>query len=191
MLGEMTKLSGRSLIGFQEGAGSGDPLYARNPATGERLQPPFIPASAEEVIRAVQLAAEAFKSYRRTSGKQRGAFLRKIAEKIEAITPDIVERAGHETALPAARLQSETARTCNQLRLFAQVAEEGSWVNARVDHADPERKPLPKPDLRSLMRPLAPASWSPARCRRVFANAACPKVSSRFCSDTVQRLGPR
>ena len=180
MLGEMTKLSGRSLIGFQEGAGSGDPLYARNPATGERLQPPFIPASAEEVIRAVQLAAEAFKSYRRTSGKQRGAFLRKIAEKIEAITPDIVERAGHETALPAARLQSETARTCNQLRLFAQVAEEGSWVNARVDHADPERKPLPKPDLRSLMRPLGPVV--------VFGASNFPLAFSVAGGDTASAL---
>ena len=94
--------------------------------------------------------------YSRTSGRERGAFLRKIADKIESITGDIVERAAQETALPVARLQGETARTCHQLRLFAQVAEEGSWVNARIDHADPERKPIPKPDIRSLMRPLGP-----------------------------------
>jgi len=59
-----------------------------------------------------------------------------------------------ETALAQARLQAETARTCGQLRLFAQVAEEGSWVNARIDHADPDRKPAPKPDIRSMLRPL-------------------------------------
>ena len=86
MLGEMTKLSGRSLIGFREGAGSGTPLYARNPTTGQQLQPPFIPATPQEVDRAVRLAADAFKTYSRTSGRERGAFLRKIAEKIEAIT---------------------------------------------------------------------------------------------------------
>src|SRR5947209_4628249 len=124
MLDTGTKLSGRSLIGFTEGTGNGQPLHAWNPVTGEQLQPGFMPATAGEVDQAVRLAAEAFHSYSRTSGRERGVFLRKIAEKIEAIAGEIVERAGLETALPAARLQGETARTCNQLRLFAQVAEE-------------------------------------------------------------------
>lgn len=180
MLGEMTKLSGRSLIGFREGAGSADPLYARNPTTGERLQPAFIPATAEEVDRAVKLAADAFKTYSHRSGRERGAFLRKIADKIEAITGDIVERAAQETALPIARLQGETARTCHQLRLFAQVAEEGSWVNARIDHADPERKPLPKPDIRSLMRPLGPVV--------VFGASNFPLAFSVAGGDTASAL---
>jgi len=134
----ISKLSGRSLIGFREGTGVGPAMYASNPITGERMQPGFIPATAEEVELAVRLAAEAFDAYRRVSGRERGAFLRKIAEKIEAIAADIVERAGQETALPPARLQGETARTCGQLRLFAQVAEDGSWVNARIDRGDPE-----------------------------------------------------
>src|SRR5215469_13793613 len=137
MLTVTERLSGHSLIGFQEGRGSGAPLYARNPTTGQQLEPGFIPATAEEVERAVQLAADAFKVYSRTSGRERGAFLRKIAANIDAVAADIIERAAQETALPIARLQGETARTCNQLRLFAQVAEEGSWVNARIDHSDP------------------------------------------------------
>jgi NADP-dependent aldehyde dehydrogenase len=180
MLGEMTKISGRSLIGFREGAGSGDPLYARNPTTGERLQPAFIPATDKEVDHAAQLAANAFEIYSRTSGRDRGAFLRKIAEKIEAITSEIVDRAAQETALPVARLQGETARTCHQLRLFAQVAEEGSWVNARIDHADPERKPLPKPDIRSLMRPLGPVV--------VFGASNFPLAFSVAGGDTASAL---
>jgi len=180
MLGEMTKLSGRSLIGFQGGAGSGEHLYARNPTTGQQLQPPFIPATPQEVDRAARLAADAFSSYSRTSGKERAAFLRKIAAKIEAITPDIVERAAQETALPAARLQSETARTCHQLRLFAQVAEEGSWVNARIDHADSERKPLAKPDIRSVMRPLGPVV--------VFGASNFPLAFSVAGGDTASAL---
>jgi 2,5-dioxopentanoate dehydrogenase len=180
MLGEMTKLSGRSLIGFREGAGSGDPLYARNPTTGERLPPAFTPATAEEVNRAVELAADAFKTYSRRSGRERGAFLRKIADKIEAVQSDIVERAARETALPIARLQAETARTCQQLRLFAQVAEDGSWVNARIDHADPERKPLPKPDIRSLMRPLGPVV--------VFGASNFPLAFSVAGGDTASAL---
>jgi len=180
MLGEMAKLSGRSLIGFREGAGSGDPLYAHDPTTGQQLQPGFIPATAEEVDRAVRLAADAFKTYSRTSGRERGAFLREIADKIESITGDIVERAAQETALPVARLQGETARTCHQLRLFAQVAEEGSWVNARIDHADPERKPIPKPDIRSLMRPLGPVV--------VFGASNFPLAFSVAGGDTASAL---
>jgi 2,5-dioxopentanoate dehydrogenase len=180
MLSATTKLSGRSLIGFREGAGSGDPLYARDPATGQQLQPGFIPATTEDVDCAVKLAADAFKIYSRTTGRDRGAFLRKIAEKIEAITDDIVERAAQETALPISRLQSETARTCNQLRLFAQVAEEGSWVNARIDHAQPERKPLPKPDMRSLMRPLGPVV--------VFGASNFPLAFSVAGGDTASAL---
>src|SRR6202034_4320737 len=150
------ELSGRSLIGFREGAGAGDVFYAVDPTTGLDLQPGFTSASADEIEAAARLAEDAFGQYRQTSGRERGAFLRKIAANIEAIATYLIERAGTETALPAARLQSETARTCGQLRLFAQVAEEGSWVNARVDRADPERKPLPKPDIRSMLRPLGP-----------------------------------
>ena len=71
MLGEMAKLSGRSLIGFREGAGSKDPLYAHDPTTGQQLQPGFIPATLEEVDRAVRLAADAFRTYSHTSGRER------------------------------------------------------------------------------------------------------------------------
>jgi NADP-dependent aldehyde dehydrogenase len=180
MLGVETKLAGRSLIGFREATGSGDPLYARDPTTGQQLQPGFVPATAEEVDKAVRLAAAAFNIYSRTTGRTRGAFLRKIAEKIEAIAGDIVERAARETALPVARLQGETARTCNQLRLFAQVAEEGSWVGARIDHAEPERKPLPKPDIRSMMRPLGPVV--------VFGASNFPLAFSVAGGDTASAL---
>src|ERR1700726_2469358 len=176
----ISKLSGRSLIGFREGTGVGPAMYASNPITGERMQPGFIPATAEEVELAVRLAAEAFDAYRRVSGRERGAFLRKIAEKIEAIAADIVERAGQETALPPARLQGETARTCGQLRLFAQVAEDGSWVNARIDRSDPERKPAPKPDIRSMLRPLGPVV--------VFGASNFPLAFSVAGGDTASAL---
>src|SRR5579863_5841148 len=124
MLASMAKLAGRSLIGFREGTGSGEPLYATDPTTGERLQPGFIPATSDEVELAARLAADAFTVYRNVPGRERGAFLRAIAAKIESIADDIIERAAQETALPKGRLQAETARTCAQLRLFAQVAEE-------------------------------------------------------------------
>lgn len=176
----MTTLSGRSLIGFQDGAGTGEALYATNPANGEPLQPGFIPATADEVELAARLSAEAFEVYGRTSGRARGTFLRTIAAKIESIAAEIVERAMLETALPQARLQGEVGRTCAQLRLFAQVAEEGSWVQARIDRADPDRKPAPKPDLRSMLRPLGPVV--------VFGASNFPLAFSVAGGDTASAL---
>jgi len=180
MLASIATLSGRSLIGFRQGEGKGEPQHATDPTTGKALEPGFISPTAEEIELAVRLAAEAFPVYRRTSGRDRGAFLRKIAEKIEGIAPDIVERAGKETALPQARLQGETARTCAQLRLFAQVAEEGSWVNARIDRADPRRKPLPKPDIRSMLQPLGAVV--------VFGASNFPLAFSVAGGDTASAL---
>jgi NADP-dependent aldehyde dehydrogenase len=180
MLASTLKLSGRSLIGFRQGSGHGEAHHAADPTTGQTLEPGFISPTTEEVELAVQLANEAFPVYRRTCGKERGAFLRKIAEKIEAATPEIIGRAGRETALPQARLQGETARTCGQLRLFAQVAEEGSWVNARIDRADPNRKPLPKADIRSMLHPLGPVV--------VFGASNFPLAFSVAGGDTASAL---
>ena len=180
MVTAATKILGRSLIGFREGAGTGATLHAFNPTTGVQLEPGFVPATSEEVDRAARLAAEAFDSFRRTTGRERAALLRKIAENIEAISDEVIERAALETALPKARLQGETARTCGQLRLFAQVVEEGSWVNARIDLADPNRKPLPKPDIRSMLRPLGPVV--------VFGASNFPLAFSVAGGDTASAL---
>jgi NADP-dependent aldehyde dehydrogenase len=155
-------------------------MYATDPTTGQLLQPAFVPARPEEVELAVRLAAQSFHVYRRISGRDRAAFLRKIAAKIETIAGEVIERAAQETALPAARLQGETARTCGQLRLFAQVAEEGSWVNARIDRADANRKPAPKPDIRSMLRPLGPVV--------VFGASNFPLAFSVAGGDTASAL---
>jgi alpha-ketoglutaric semialdehyde dehydrogenase len=176
----MVNISGRSIIGFREGAGAGQPLYATDPSNGQRLQPGFVPATAEEVELAVRLAAKAFAAYSRVPGRERGAFLRKIASKIESISGEVIERARQETALPQARLQAETARTCGQLRLFAQVVEEGSWVGARIDRADSDRKPTPRPDVRSMLRPLGPVV--------VFGASNFPLAFSVAGGDTASAL---
>src|SRR6202020_2002473 len=70
--------------------------------------------------------------------------------------------------------------TWRQLRLFAQVAEDGSWVNARIDLADAERKPLPKPDIRSMLRPLGPVA--------VFGASNFPLAFSVAGGDTASAL---
>ncbi len=176
----MEKLSGRSIIGFREGASEGGVFYAANPSNGERLQPGFFSATPEEVDAAVRLASEAASTYRLVSGREKGAFLRKIADRIESRSDETIERAERETALPRPRLQGETARTCGQLRLFAQVVEEGSWVAPRIDRPDPDRKPSPRPDIRSMLRPLGPVV--------VFGASNFPLAFSVAGGDTASAL---
>jgi 2,5-dioxopentanoate dehydrogenase len=151
------ELRGESIIGFKRiEASGGEEIFGINPATGEKLGPPYRAATAEQVDQAAQLAARAFQRYGRLSGRQKAAFLREIATRIQSLGTELTERAVAETGLPAPRIQSETGRTCNQLRLFADMVEEGSWIDARIDQADPARQPLPKPDVRSLLKPLGP-----------------------------------
>ena len=176
----MMELTGQSFIGNQRGAQTGAPIHAIYPSTGERLAPAYSSASAEEVERAVTLAAEAFQTYAQTDGRSRAAFLRAIADGLDRIQQPVAERAHLETALPMARLLGEMSRTTGQLRLFAAVVEEGSWVQARIDPALPNRKPLARPDLRSMLRPLGPVV--------VFGASNFPLAFSAAGGDTASAL---
>ena len=173
-------LTGQSFIGGKRGAHRGASIQGINPATGELLDPVYSSASAAEVDQAVQLAAQAFPVYAATSGKAKGAFLRSIADGLDTIQQQLAERAHIETALPMPRLLGEVSRTTGQLRLFASVAEEGSWVEARIDPALPDRKPLPRAGLRSMLRPLGPVV--------VFGPSNFPLAFSVAGADTAPAL---
>ncbi|HEU4767254.1 MAG TPA: aldehyde dehydrogenase (NADP(+)) [Pyrinomonadaceae bacterium] len=176
----MTDLKGTSIIGFQRGASEGATLQGLNPVTNENLLPNYFSAGRAEVDHAAQLAHAAFATYSQTTGPQRARFLRAIAANIEALGDELISRANAETALPEARLRNETGRTCNQLRLFADLVEEGSWVDARIDRGDPDRKPLPKPDVRSMWRPIGPVV--------VFGASNFPLAFSVAGGDTASAL---
>jgi NADP-dependent aldehyde dehydrogenase len=154
----ITQLLGTSFIGYSRSNGTDPCGQGINPATGEKLEPVYKSATPEEIERAMTLAATAFPIYSNLPGKSRAEFLRAIANEIEAVVDDIVERGHLENALADSRLRGETARTTGHCRMFADLIEEGSWVDARIDRADPDRKPTPKPDLRSMLRPLGPVA---------------------------------
>ena len=116
-------LHGCSIVNGEARQGSGAEFHGFDPAMGERLEPAYRSGSIEDLNAAAELAEEAFAIYGKLPGRERARFLRSIAEGIEAIVPELVERAHRETALPEARLKGESARTVNQLRLFAQVVE--------------------------------------------------------------------
>lgn len=175
-----SSLRGQSLIGSSRGAENSEFFRAVNPATSLELEPRFYSAGKDELDTAATLAEKAFTVYGSSSGAQRATFLRAIAVEMEAIAAEITARAQEETALPRPRLQGELARTCAQLRLFASVVEEGSWASARIDRGDPERKPLPKPSIRSLLRPLGPVA--------VFGASNFPLAFSVAGGDTASAL---
>lgn len=176
----MSELTGLSIIGFERAEMTRREFRARQAGTGKKLDPPYYTASGEQLRRAVELAGHAFTEYRRRGPEDRARLLRMMAERLEARKDALVARAHLETALPEERLQAETGRTCNQLRLFAQVVEEGSWVDARIDHGDPTREPIPKPDIRSMLRPLGPIA--------VFGASNFPIAISVAGGDTASAL---
>jgi NADP-dependent aldehyde dehydrogenase len=175
-----TELQGRSIIGFGRSQASAGLMYGTNAATGERLEPAYHSATNEETARAAELAGAAFPAYRAKTRQERAAFLRRIASNLEELGDRLVERVMLETALPEGRVKGERGRTCGQLRFFADMIEEGSWVDARIDTADAERKPAPKPDLRSMLRPLGPVA--------VFCASNFPLAFSVAGGDTATAL---
>jgi len=173
-------LLGYSIINGEPHKVSGGTFKGFNPTTGEKLEPEFYYASVDDLNRAADLAEAAFESYRSSAPAVRAKFLRHVAAGIEGIADVLVDRANRETGLPEARLRGELARTANQLRLFANLAEEGSWVNARIDPAEPDRKPLPRADIRSMLRPLGPIA--------VFGSSNFPLAFSAAGGDTASAL---
>ncbi len=176
----ITPLLGTSFIGYSRSTGTEPCGNGVQPGTGQKLEPAYLTATPEEVEKAMDLAAAAFPVYSNLSGKVRAGFLRAIAAEIEAVVDDIVERGQLETALPEPRLRGETGRTTGQLRMFANLIEEGSWVDARIDRADPDRKPIPKVDIRSMLRPLGTVA--------VFCASNFPMAYSVAGGDSASAL---
>ena len=101
----MAELLGKSIIGFQQGVGEAT-IFGINPATGESLQPGYAAASEDELERAAELATGAFATFGKSSGADRAAFLRKIADNIEGIVDDLAALAPQETGLPEGRIRA-------------------------------------------------------------------------------------
>jgi alpha-ketoglutaric semialdehyde dehydrogenase len=174
------QLSGLNLVAGKW-VGAGQNIFSNsNPSTGEKLIPQFREASDEEVQNAASEAAAAFDVYQRISPEDRANFLRRIAEEINNLGDELIQRAKAETALPEARLQGERARTMGQLIMFADLIREGSWLEATIDRPIPDRKPLPKSDLRRMLVALGPVV--------VFSASNFPFAFSVAGGDTASAL---
>ncbi|HMO30698.1 aldehyde dehydrogenase (NADP(+)) [Enterovirga sp.] len=173
-------VTGDILLGGQRVAGGQRSFHAINPATGETLEPAFAFAGPAEVERACDLAWAAFPVYRATGLEERARFLETIAANILELGDALVERACAETGLPRGRIEGERGRTIGQLKLFAEVVRQGEWMDLRIDPALPDRKPLPRPDLRLRNIPLGPVA--------VFGASNFPLAFSVAGGDTASAL---
>lgn len=172
-MNETISLCGRQLIGGEWVAASRQTFEAVNPATGQALPDAFHHATAAEVDRAFAVAVEAQAAARDLPRERWAKLLERIGDEIMALGVPLLERAEAETALPVEpRLLGERARTVNQLKLFASLVREGSWVDGVIDSPDPHRRPVPKPDVRRMLRSIGPvAVFGP--CNFPLAFGAC------------------
>lgn len=176
------KIEGQQIIGMTlDDHHDGNTFYPVNPGTGKEITTvKYHNASEEQMDNAVRLAAKAHTAYKSTSAKKRAQFIRAIASEIESIGELLTSTAGAETGLSDGRLNGERGRTTGQLNMFADWIEEGSYLQATIDEAIPDRKPMPRSDLRRVNQPIGPVV--------VFGASNFPLAFSVAGGDTASAL---
>jgi NADP-dependent aldehyde dehydrogenase len=165
------KLEGIHLIGQSRRADASGTFRVYNPEEGEEVGPAYPEATEDVLGDAMTLAEDAFRNYRRVEPGRKAQFLRQTAEEILGLGDQLIDRAATETALSVGRLRGERSRTVRQLRLFAEVVDDGSWVDARIDT---------EPDVRRMLVPLGPVV--------VFGASNFPLAFSVAGGDTASAL---
>ncbi len=173
-------IHGKNFIGNELSAEGVATFQTFSPVNLTELPEQFVQATQNETNKAVAKAVEAYRIYKKKSGKEKAEFLRGIAEEIELLNVELVERTCAESGLPEGRILGERGRTVNQLRLFASVLEDGSWVEASIDPAQPGRKPTARPDIRKMLHPVGPVV--------VFTASNFPLAFSTAGGDTASAL---
>ena len=173
-------LTGKNYVGNKLSA-NGDVVFSTlNPKLNTENSVSFTEASDAEINEAVQLADGAFDAFKKTSNTDRAKFLNAIADEILALDSELIDVYTAETGLPEGRAMGERGRTVGQLRSFAALLEEGSWVDARIDTAMPDRTPMPRVDLRKMNVAIGPIV--------VFGASNFPLAYSTAGGDTASAL---
>ena len=173
-------LTGKSIIAGWGGAGSGESVRAVDPASGVELDPEFEFVTGEAVDAAAAAAGAAFDVYRETAPAERAGFLERIAAELDDRRDAIVDRACAESGLPRARIEGEHGRTTGQIRLFAREVRLGAHQGVRIDEAQPDRAPVPAPDVRQRQIGVGPVA--------VFGPSNFPLAFSATGGDVASAL---
>lgn len=173
-------ITGKNYIGTTLSAKGTTTYTTFNPQRNKENTTVFTEATPEEINQAVEAASEAFKTYRTVSGSEKATFLNAIADEILALEDELITIYTAESGLPEGRALGERGRTIAQLRMFANVVAEGSWVEATIDPAQPNREPNPRADIRKMLVPIGPVV--------VFGASNFPLAFSTAGGDTVSAL---
>jgi NADP-dependent aldehyde dehydrogenase len=173
-------LTGSNFVGSKPSSAGQRVFHAMNPATAQPIGPGIHEATVEEIEAAARLGEGAFALLRRRPAADRAKFLYTAADNLDAMADELAQQIAIETALTAERVERELARTTRQLRMFAELIEEGSWVDARIDHGDAKRQPVAKPDLRRMLIGLGPVA--------VFGASNFPLAYSVAGGDTASAI---
>jgi NADP-dependent aldehyde dehydrogenase len=134
------------------------------------------PEQVDRLARAADHAAEALQALGR---RHRADLLDTFAAAVENRRAELVDIASWETGFGEAKLTGELNRACYQLRFFADVLREGSYLEATIDPA--ADTPMgPRPDLRRLLVPIGPVA--------VFGASNFPFAFSVLGGDTASAL---
>ena len=173
-------ISGKNQIGDELSSNSNISFQTFNPKLNIENKITFFEASDSEILKATKLASNAFRTFKLVSANERSAFLTQISEELKLISDDITKTYCSETGLPEARCLGELGRTINQLISFAKLLRDGDYYEISIDTSIPDRKPLPKPDLRKMLKPIGPIV--------VFGASNFPLAYSTAGGDTASAL---
>jgi alpha-ketoglutaric semialdehyde dehydrogenase len=167
-------ITGEQFVGNKRSA-KGNKIF-----NGNKAELNFYEATTEEIDEAAQAAHKAFLLYRNSPHRIKANFLESIAAGIDANRSPLLQTGMQETFLAEARLNGEITRTINQIKLFVDLLKEGSWVKAIIDTAQPNRLPLPKPDIRQMQKAIGVVA--------VFGASNFPFAFSTAGGDTISAL---
>ncbi|MCK0130023.1 aldehyde dehydrogenase (NADP(+)) [Flavobacteriaceae bacterium F08102] len=173
-------ITGKNYIGNTLSATGNVRYQTFNPIENKANDPVFTEATAAEIDRAAVLARQAFSTFSKLSNRRRSEFLNCIADEIMSLDETLIKMYCAESGLPEGRAIGERGRTIGQLKSFAALVSQGDWVEATIDHGDPNRRPLAKPDLRKMYIPIGPIA--------VFGASNFPLAYSTAGGDTAAAL---
>lgn len=169
------QLTGKNYIAGETSAQGAETFYSVDPRSKTKGALPFYSATQAEVDRAVDAAAAAFAVIRSVSPSRIAGLLDAIASGIEDLGDELLQTADRETGLGLPRLTGERARTTGQLRAFANLLREGSYLRAIINREAPGQ-----PSLRQMQFPVGPVA--------IFAASNFPFAFAVPGGDTASAL---
>lgn len=145
------EVRGTNLIGNSDSALGNHFFYAVDPKTGSDLSLPFVQATPEEIIQAVELSHEAWLSDWSSEIKKRILLLETCADLVETHASELIRFYCLESGLPESRAKVELQRSCFQMRSYAAAVQSGYALGLKITTGT-----MTAPDLRKMQIPLGP-----------------------------------